>query len=170
MVTEYWLFPFQRGFVRIRKVSTWVLQLSVPRGATSSVLPSIWRSKTHQSLSPGLHQAPLLGFPKIAPPSTWDQDIHSCSFSYRFPDGGRGFGLLLPRAGPVPSSRFLTALTVYSVSILAGLLHPAADPGVHRVPASSFLPCGFRIPLSTMLDPSKRFPRQQPSALRIPTL
>jgi hypothetical protein len=43
---------------------------------------------------------------------------------------------------PVPSSWFLTTSTVFSARRLAGLLHPAADPGVHpvspRVPSSSF--------------------------------
>jgi len=35
--------------------------------------------------------------------------------------------------GPVPPSRFLAALMVCSAGCLAGLLHPAADPGVRRV-------------------------------------
>jgi hypothetical protein len=61
-------------------------------------------------------------------------------------------------------------LTVFSVSILAGLLHPAANHGVHRVPDSSFRPRGLGSPPCTMLDPLKLFPRQQPSAHRIPTL
>jgi len=111
---------------------------------------------------PGLHQAPLLGFSKIAPPSTWTREVHSGSDSSRFPVGGRNFGPLLPLAGPVPSSRFLAVLTGFSISNLAGLLHPAADPGVHRVAASSLWPRGFRILPSTMLHPSKLLPCQQP--------
>jgi hypothetical protein len=39
-----------------------------------------------------------------------------------------------PRS-PVPPSWFLTTSTVSSASRVAGLLHPAADPGVHRVSA-----------------------------------
>lgn len=40
---------------------------------------------------------------------------------------------LCQRAGPVPSSWFLTTLPVCSFKPPAGLLHPAADPGVRRV-------------------------------------
>jgi len=40
-------------------------------------------------------------------------------------------------AGPVPSSWFHTTLAVSSVVHPAGLLHPAADPGVRRVAAST---------------------------------
>jgi hypothetical protein len=40
---------------------------------------------------------------------------------------------LCHRAGPVPPSRFLTALMACSARSFAGLLHPAADPGVRRV-------------------------------------
>jgi hypothetical protein len=36
----------------------------------------------------------------------------------------------------VPSSWFLTTSTVSSAAAVAGLLHPAADPGVHRVSGS----------------------------------
>jgi hypothetical protein len=43
-------------------------------------------------------------------------------------------GRSLPGTVRVPSSRFLTALTACATRGLAGLLHPAADPGVHRVP------------------------------------
>jgi len=43
----------------------------------------------------------------------------------------RGF----PPRSPVPPSWFLATSTVSSASRVAGLLHPAADPGVHRVSA-----------------------------------
>jgi hypothetical protein len=74
-----------------------------------------------------------MGFSKTAPPSTYAHDVHSCVHSRRLPGSGARFGLPLPRTGPVPSSRFLTALTAFSVMHAAGLLHPAADHGVHRV-------------------------------------
>jgi len=113
---------------------------------------------------PGFHQAPLMGFSKTAPPSTYARDVHSCVRSSRLPVRSSRFGLPLPGAGPVPSSRFLTALTAFSVSCAAGLLHPAADPGVHRVRSSvpASRPEGRA---STVRDPSKGFPRQQPPAL-----
>jgi hypothetical protein len=82
---------------------------------------------------PGFHQAPLMGFSKTAPPSTCTRDVHSSVRPSRLPVRVSRLGLPLPGAGPVPSSRFLTALTAFSVSRAAGLLHPAADPGVHRV-------------------------------------
>jgi len=76
-----------------------------------------------------------------------------------------GFGLPLPRASPVPSSRFCTAWTVFSVADPAGLLHPAADPGVHRVAAFPDFLAVFSSEPSTVRHPSKRFPRQQPPPL-----
>jgi hypothetical protein len=82
---------------------------------------------------PGFHQAPLMGFSKTAPPSTHARDVHSCVRTSRLPVRFSRFGLPLPGTGPVPPSRFLTALTGYSVAHAAGLLHPAADHGVHRV-------------------------------------
>jgi hypothetical protein len=45
---------------------------------------------------------------------------------------------LCQRTGPVPPSRFLTALMVSSTELLAGLLRPAADPGVRRVSGPSW--------------------------------
>ena len=43
---------------------------------------------------------------------------------------------------PVPPSWFRTTSTVSSASRFAGLLHPAADPGVHRVSAPGARPDG----------------------------
>jgi hypothetical protein len=86
---------------------------------------------------PGSLQAPLMGFPKIAPPSVSALDVHSCSVPPRL---SPRFRLASARsrqgAGPVPPSWFPTTLTVSSVVRLAGLLHPAADPGVRRVAVS----------------------------------
>jgi hypothetical protein len=79
-----------------------------------------------------------------------------------FPTSGRPlvfhFGLPLPRTSPVPSSRFLTALPVFSVVDSAGLLHPAADHGIHRVAVFLLQPRGFRIPTFHDASPFEAFP------------
>jgi hypothetical protein len=91
-------------------------------------------------------------------------DVHSRVRPYRLPVRVSRFGLPLPGTGPVPPSRFLTALTGFSVVRAAGLLHPAADPGVHRVRSFDLASRpGERS--STVRDPSKVFPRQQLPAL-----
>ena len=52
------------------------------------------------------------------------------------PPGLPGFGRATSRPlDPVPSSWFRTTSTACSASCFAGLLHPAADPGVRRVSA-----------------------------------
>lgn len=83
-------------------------------------------TRTSQPREPG-------GVP-VAPPSTCSRSVHSC-------DDGRSS--LRPRGchprSPVPSSWFLTTSTASSAPRVAGLLHPAADPGVHRVSARGFL-------------------------------
>jgi len=77
---------------------------------------------------------------RSAPPSTSSRRVHSRE-SAGEPD-------ILPSASashgrsPVPSSWFLTTPTAFSARRLAGLLHPAADPGVRPVsplrPSSPF--------------------------------
>jgi hypothetical protein len=90
-----------------------------------------------------------MGFSKTAPPSTYVHDVHSCVRPHQLPGSVSRFGPPLPGAGPVPSSRFLTALTAFSVTHAAGLLHPAADHGVHRV----------RVPRSASRPPDELPPR-----------
>jgi hypothetical protein len=51
-----------------------------------------------------------------------------------------GFGRELPGSPHVPSSWFLPTSTAFSTFGSAGLLHPAADPGVHQVPRAAPLP------------------------------
>jgi hypothetical protein len=74
------------------------------------------------------------GVSKDAPPSVWALDVHSCSVPPRL---SLRLRLASARsrqgAGPVPPSWFSTTLTASSVVRPAGLLHPAADPGVRRV-------------------------------------
>jgi hypothetical protein len=103
-----------------------------------------------------------MGFSKTAPPSAHARDVHSCVRPSRLPGRISRFGLPLPRTGPVPPSRFLTALTGFSVARAAGLLHPAADHGVHRVRRPRDLAVSRTS--STVRDPSKGFPHQQPPA------
>jgi hypothetical protein len=114
-----------------------------PCGAAVSVRRPDWRLKTlslslrlvsTRRLSWGFQRSPLH---RHTPTTSTPTHLP------RFPVWGH-FGLPLPRAGPVPSSRFHTALTVYSVVDPAGLLHPAADHGVRRVAAPRRFPCGIR--------------------------
>lgn len=67
--------------------------------------------------------------PKIAPPSTSSMESSPTRLAARF-------GQVLPRTSLGPSSRFLTTSTGSSSMDFAGLLHPAADPGIHRVSAA----------------------------------
>jgi hypothetical protein len=100
----------------------------------------------------------------FAPPST-------CPCSVYSRDGGlpslrpRGFH---PRS-PVPPLWFLTTSTVSSAARVAGLLHPAADPGVHRVSAQ----CTWsktrslqRFPAMQVRTP-RRNPRRQPRHIAV---
>jgi hypothetical protein len=83
-------------------------------------------------LSTGLvAQAPSIGLSKeLAPPSTSSLESSPAHLAVRF-------GLELPHSRLGPPSWFLPTLTVSSSMDFAGLLHPAADPGVHRVSASA---------------------------------
>jgi hypothetical protein len=64
------------------------------------------------------------------------------------------FGTTLPGVAHVPPAWFLTTSTAFSAHRLAGLLHPAAGPGVRRVSGRS--------PSSRRQNPSKGSPRRQP--------
>jgi len=74
-----------------------------------------------------------LGFQR-SPPSNSPLAVHSC-FHLRWVEPSRISASVHPCQwmDPVPPSWFLTTLTVFSGACLAGLLRPAADPGVHRV-------------------------------------
>lgn len=91
-------------------------------------------------------------------------------YCYRF-----GVEVLEPR--PAPTSPFRTTSPVCSATRFAGLLHPAADPGVRCVftrhsvepaprarPLLDVLPTGHRPTVSShrVSDPSKEFPSPQP--------
>jgi len=92
------------------------------------------RSKAHLAAArPGATERLLQGFPKTAPPSTWPTGVHS-----RRQD--RVASGLLPSAGRChrPACSVLVVshhLDGFLHRRLVGLLHPTADPGVHRVSA-----------------------------------
>lgn len=110
------------------------------------------------------------GCSKIASPSTWAACVHSC-VSPRMGVGHlrvRASARPCQRSSPVPPSRFLTALMVFSAGCLAGLLRPAADPGVRRVSGrfTGLLSVPRCVPSSPAPGPSKLFPRLQPYPLQ----
>lgn len=82
-----------------------------------------------------LPRSSSLGISKFAPPPTSPRDVHSSRPPRRIEVVV--IGSQMPVWPRVPSLPFLTASTAYSVTRLAGLLHPAADPGVHLVSDSS---------------------------------
>jgi hypothetical protein len=61
-----------------------------------------------------------------APPSFLTREVSPTDVS-------AGFGPVLPHTVHVPPSWSLTTSTAFSLGARAGLLHPAPDPGVHRV-------------------------------------
>jgi hypothetical protein len=108
-------------------------RLAASTSGTSS--PPAWRRFPVLAARPR-DRAPLLGFPKIAHPSTPASCVHSCTgpscevaFTFRL----CASACSCHGSGPVPPSRFLTVLMVCSAESLAGLLHPAANPWVRRV-------------------------------------
>lgn len=85
--------------------------------------------------APAFSGLPLLGFVEpaqarapLAPPPTRPPCVHS----HRVLRPGFGNEGAIPHR-PVPSSWFLTTSTASSARKFAGLLHPAASPGVRRV-------------------------------------
>ena len=92
------------------------------------------------------------------PPSTCTPSIHSRAVAKP------RFGpVATSHPDPVPPSWFRTTLTVSSARRVAGLLHPAADPGVHRVSADRLqadggLPRDARFPSRRCRRPVARLP------------
>jgi len=74
-------------------------------------------------------RTPLVGLSSFTPPPTSTARVHSRLCSRE----SVAFGPGLPRPGLVPPLPFLPASTVCSTHCLAGLLHPAAGPGVRHV-------------------------------------
>ena len=78
--------------------------------------------------SSGRDRTPTLGFQIPPLRRTRSREVSST-------DVAAGFGPVLPRTVLVPPSWSLTTSTGCSLGAIAGLLHPAPDPGVHRVSA-----------------------------------
>jgi hypothetical protein len=116
------------SFKRIEKTTAHPV---VRRGGDTHAPESASRDAFQSSL-PGLHQAPLMGFPKNAPPSVSALVVHSC-FDPRYHPGVSALAHPCQGVSLVPSPWFSTTLAVCSVESLAGLLRPAADHGVRRV-------------------------------------
>lgn len=71
------------------------------------------------------------------------------------------FGKSPPGDLHVPPTPFLPASTVSSTDGSAGLLHPAADPGVHRVAAPRDRVPAIRSALSLRCPPFRAFPSRE---------
>lgn len=116
----------------------------VPRGTCGpwGRSPCCLASEDAFSLSwPGFHQAPLLGFSKTVPPSTQTCDVHSSSLS----PVARFLVASAPSChawGPVPPSRFLTALTACSARTLRVCCAPLPVRGSPRFSRTSSGPEG----------------------------
>lgn len=77
------------------------------------------------------HPHPQRSKARSAPPSTSPNRVHSQRAAGE-PDLSPSAPTCQGRS-PVPPTWFLTTATAFSARRLAGLLHPAADPGVHPV-------------------------------------
>ena len=123
---------------------------STARRRSTSIAAS--GSSTHSSaplrspcLLPGPAHAGLLSWGRTSArfaPDTWPHRpsvgfAPSCEGPSARPLPAMGkpitFGLRMPSGSPVPTSWFLTTSPGFSAQRRAGLLHPAADPGVRRV-------------------------------------
>lgn len=97
-----------------------------------------------------------LGISNSASPSTHPRFVHSSAAPQQV--AVRHFGRFSPCPQRVPSLPFLTTSTVSSVPWAAGLLHPAADHGVHLV-SSSIPPASpvasSKVPLRLCCQPSQ---------------
>jgi hypothetical protein len=108
----------------------------------------------HVARPGGWSRAPSAVLSKNAPPSA----LPLVSTPARDIAASR-FGCTVPPVLHVPSSRFLPASTASSTKGSVGLLHPTADPGVHRVLV--------RPPLGTTLSVSSRSGDLPPDALAL---
>jgi hypothetical protein len=112
----------------------------------------VLRSRRRISCRSACRQAPSTGFSsKIRPSVDVTFGVHSTTTEAVSGDA-------LPHAPHVPPSWVLTTLTVCSTESLPGLLHPIADPEVHRVsaPVQACRPWCQSVP--TDATPSRAFP------------
>jgi len=116
---------------------------------------------------PGLHRAPLMGFSKT-PLHRQKPTLSTPASPPWSPTSAPLRPAAATRSGLVPPSRSLTALTVFSIVDSAGLLHPAADPGVHRVTAPSPRARGPGSVTSHDAQPYEAFPSPAAAFLKAP--
>jgi hypothetical protein len=117
--------------------------------------------------SPGLHRAPLMGFSKT-PLHRQKPTLSTPAKPPWSPTSASLRPAAATRSGHVPPSRSLTALTGFSIVDSAGLLHPAADPGVHRVTAPSPRARGPGSVTSHDAQPYEAFPSPAAASLEAP--
>jgi len=96
-------------------------------------------------------QAPSIGLSQRPP-------LHRHPCSCPLPRAEARIGLTPPGAMLVPPPPFLTASTASSTARFAGLLHPAADPEVHRVSTHRRRMPAITSALSHRCLPSRAFP------------
>jgi hypothetical protein len=99
-----------------------LVEVVLARFVSAEAVPSVAGSS---------RELPLMGFSKTIPPSTCAPGVHSHPSSRQAVSLGLGQGLPAPRL--VPSLPFLTTSTGFSSWRVAGLLRPAANPGIHHV-------------------------------------
>jgi hypothetical protein len=139
-----------------------------PSGFACTEVPATFRvsscprSADASHIRPVRDRTPALGFSNTAPPSFISREVSPAGVS-------ADLGPVLPHTVRVPPTWSLTTSTACSLGARAGLLHPATDPGVHRVSAPRRGVC-IRLPVcarsvSCLLSdarPSALFPRVQP--------
>lgn len=97
------------------------------------------------------------GVSKIAPPPTYTPRVRSRV------DGPPPFGQEMPVSQRLPPLSFLSTSTVCSALRAAGLLHPAAGPGVHAVSANRFMKASMR----SIIRPAREQSEQRYNAASI---
>jgi hypothetical protein len=143
-------------------VEAWTFWRPSHRSARDLPGPRHVRVHGRFSRRPVRDRTPTLGFSNTAPPSFISREVSPAGVS-------ADLGPVLPHTVRVPPTWSLTTSTACSLGARAGLLHPATDPGVHRVSAPRRGVC-IRLPVcarsvSCLLSdarPSALFPRVQP--------
>jgi len=141
--------------------------IETDRPALSAFASSSELSKERCRLAPASSPGIRTGSRPTAPPPTSPECVHSGRTVADPPSARR-----CQSSGPVPPAWFRTTSTVCSASGLAGVLQPAAGPGVHRVSLhlAAFAPltrprsrAGRAVgPIPTVPHPSEDSPRSQP--------
>lgn len=130
--------------------------LHIPRDVPPDLIAVLrsWRRISRRPAQRSHAELLLQGCSKIAPPSTSGPVSTPTHLAMCF-------GPTLPRVEHVPPSWVLTTLTAFSTESFAGLLHPAADHGVHRVAVLGHALARFGT-FPPMLHPPEPSPPEQP--------